>query len=367
MPKKLVIFCDGTWNEPTERGTNVLRMLQATDNKDRAGNPQILHYIAGVGTRKGEKFIGGVFGRGVSENIIDAYSFIVSNYEENDEIYLFGFSRGAYTARSIAGFIHNFGILKPYRLPLVEEMYGLYKASDWKPSSASAAQYREANCHPYPARIRFLGVWDTVGALGAPYGEFLGYLVDKVFKVSFHDVKLSASVQSAYHAVAADERRWPFRYTPIELSQTHLDRNAENLAEKGFPLYAEKWFPGVHSDVGGGYSQYGLSDGALEWMAARAKENGLELLPLEKVEFAPDRPFRKNSAEPIHNSQKLYYQLLTLVTVKILSLVYPWADRPLRKNVTWKGEYIRPIPSGADVAAVKEKQAADPNYKPGNV
>ena len=119
MPKKLIIFCDGTWNEPTKNGTNVLRMLQATEFKDTKGDPQLVHYIAGVGTRKDEKFSGGTFGLGISNNIIDAYSFIVSNYEEGDEIFLFGFSRGAFTARSIAGLIHNLGVLHRCNLPLV--------------------------------------------------------------------------------------------------------------------------------------------------------------------------------------------------------------------------------------------------------
>ncbi len=370
MPKKLVIFCDGTWNEPIERGTNVMRTMQATANEDLHGNPQVLHYIAGVGTRGGEKVAGGVFGRGISENIADAYSFIVSNYEKDDEIYLFGFSRGAYTARSIAGLVHNFGILKRYKLYLVREVYDHYKKPDaaWKPGGDESKKFREENCHPYPANIRFLGVWDTVGALGAPYGELTGWLVDKLFGCSFHDVTLSDSVQSAYHAMAADERRWPFRPTNIDLTAAHRARNDENMArEGGFPLYEEKWFPGVHSDVGGGYKEYGLSDGALEWMVGRARQNGLNIAELSEADFSPDRRFNPDNKQAIHHSQKLYYQVLTLVTVKILSLVYPWKDRPLRKNVTWKGEYIRPIRPGADVDAVKAKKDADPTYKPKNV
>ena len=118
MPKKLIIFCDGTWNEPTKHGTNVLRMLQATESKDAKGDPQLVHYIAGVGTRKGERFRGGTFGLGISNNITDAYSFIVSNYEKGDEIFLFGFSRGAYNARALGGLITDMGLLnsKKYQL-----------------------------------------------------------------------------------------------------------------------------------------------------------------------------------------------------------------------------------------------------------
>jgi uncharacterized protein (DUF2235 family) len=227
MTKKLVIFCDGTWNGLTARGTNVLRTLQAIESGDEGGVPQLMHYVAGVGTRRGEKIQSGTFGYGISGIIKDAYSFLVSNYEENDEIYLFGFSRGAYTARSIAGLVHNLGILRRCNMPQVSIAYGHYKdrSDGWRPKGTDAAQFRSDYCHPWPVKIRFLGVWDTVGALGAPYGEFLGYLVDKMFGCSFHNVTLSESVDSAYHAVAADERRWPFRPTHIELTDYHRQRS----------------------------------------------------------------------------------------------------------------------------------------------
>lgn len=374
MPKKLIIFCDGTWNEPTKRGTNVLRMLQATEFKDAKGDPQLVHYIAGVGTRKDEKFRGGTFGLGISNNITDAYSFIVSNYEEGDEIFLFGFSRGAFTARSIAGLIHNLGVLHRCNLPLVAEAYKHYKdkTPDWSPKGKEADKYRRENCHSWPTKIKLLGVWDTVGALGAPYGEILGYLVDKVFKCSFHDLELSESVDSAYHAMAADERRWPFRPTPIELTAYHEERNRANRAEFGFSLYEQKWFPGVHSNVGGGYDRLGLSDCALEWMAECAKKNGLNVKALDQVQFAPGRAFDRNLTQPIEKSQKLYYQALTTLIVKLpsligLVLVYPGRDRPLAKHITSTGDYIRPIGPDEDVSMVKEKKSADPGYNPPNV
>ena len=369
MTKKLIIFCDGTWNEPTQHRTNVLKMLQATEFTDKKGEPQIVHYIAGIGTRKGESFRGGVFGLGISENIIHAYSFIMSNYEPCDEIFLFGFSRGAFTARSIAGLIHNVGVLKRHNLPLVAEAYAHYKvkAPGWKPKGAEAVKFREENCHPWPANIKFLGVWDTVGALGAPYGMMTGYLFDKIFKTSFHNVELSESVGSAYHALAADERRWLFRPAPVALTTYHRDRNQANLEQFGFPLYAQKWFPGVHSNVGGGYDRHGLSDIALEWMAENARRNGLNIKPLEEVQLAPGRGFQKDLTEPAENSQTFYYQLAALL-VKIPSLlglppVYPTADRPLTKHITWGGNYVRPIDAGEDMSLLDEKKAIDPNYK----
>jgi uncharacterized protein (DUF2235 family) len=377
MPKKLVIFCDGTWNEPTKRGTNVVRMLQATDFSDKDGNPQITHYIAGIGTRReDEKFLGGAFGFGISENIKDAYAFIVSNYEVGDEIYLFGFSRGAYTARSIAGLIHNLGILNRFNLPYVSIAYKHYKDKivPWKPGGEESKKFREQYCHPYPTKIRFLGVWDTVGALGAPYGEILGRLLNVFFKTGFHDVTLSESVDAAYHALAADERRWPFRPTPMAFTEYHLKRNRESIADpkRGFPLYAQRWFPGVHSNVGGGYQQHGLSDYALKWMAERAEENGLKLKNLPEVQFAPDRSFAPDPTEKIENSQTLGYRIATVLLVKIprllgLKAVYPTKDHPLAKHINWIGDYVRPLGAQEDVGAVTEKMGLDPRYRPANI
>jgi uncharacterized protein (DUF2235 family) len=221
-----------------------------TRGRERQSAARAVHRWRGHEKRR--KVQGGTFGLGISNNIIDAYSFIVSNYENGDEIFLFGFSRDAFTARSIAGLIHNLGVLKRYNLPLSAEAYNHYKdkTDDWKPNGTEADKYRCKNCHSWPTKIKFLGVWDTVGALGAPYGELLGYVVNKLFKCSFNDVELSKSVDSAYHALAADERRWPFRPTPIELTDYHKERNEANLAKFDFPLYAQKWFPGVHSSAG---------------------------------------------------------------------------------------------------------------------
>ena len=246
------------------------------------------------------------------------------------------------------------------------------RTSDWSPKGKEADKYRRENCHSWPTKIKLLGVWDTVGALGAPYGEILGYLVDKVFKCSFHDLELSESVDSAYHAMAADERRWPFRPTPIELTAYHEERNRANRAEFGFSLYEQKWFPGVHSNVGGGYDRLGLSDCALEWMAECAKKNGLNVKALDQVQFAPGRAFDRNLTQPIEKSQKLYYQALTTLIVKLpsligLVLVYPGRDRPLAKHITSTGDYIRPIGPDEDVSMVKEKKSADPGYNPPNV
>ena len=116
--KRLVVCCDGTWNRPdqTKQGvaapTNVAKIALALADEDEAGNPQVLHYEAGVGTRRGERLVGGMFGVGLSRNVQDGYRFLVDCYEPGDKLYFFGFSRGAYTARALAGMLEVFGVFR---------------------------------------------------------------------------------------------------------------------------------------------------------------------------------------------------------------------------------------------------------------
>lgn len=352
LPKNIIICCDGTWNTPEEADggkpcpTNVLKLFEAITPHDANGNPQIVHYIQGVGTRTWEKMRGGGFGYGISDNIKEGYKVICSNYEEGDRIFLFGFSRGAYTARSLAGFIHNMGIIKRVHINKVHQAYELYrdKTPDWRPGSEKAVAFQ--NTYGWPTKdIHFLGVWDTVGALGSPYGVVISWIIDKLFKCSFHDTKLSASIQSACHAVAIDEHRWPFRPTLWELSATHDPANFE-----------ERWFPGVHSDVGGGYPETGLADIALDWMAGKACERGLclDLGRVSEPAFAPE------PSQKMHDSQKWYYRLATLGFVKIpsaLRIPLPKISQEDIARVSWCGDYQRKItpgvPTGHTVQGVR--------------
>jgi len=374
MPKKkLVVFCDGTWNSADNPDrTNVFRLYQATEARDAIGQPQVVHYVSGVGTGRGivDKVTGGGFGMGISDNIKNAYRFIVSNYQPNDEIFLFGFSRGAYTARSIAGLIRNMGILRRENLYLAGEVYKRYKdrSTEWSPNGVQAVSFRERNNHPGIPPIRFLGVWDTVGALGAPFGTPFGLLITALSKTRFHDMRLSTYVESAYHALAIDERRWPFRPTRWELDPIHDQRNAAYTQQKGIPLYEEQWFPGVHSNVGGGYPNVGLSDCALSWMANRAQHHGLNL---NTASINPG--FAPNPLDHINDSQTPMYRRLTRLFVLWASrispkLVYPAGDRPLVQNIQPNGDYRRPV-NTADVSQCARQRLnhAAANYRPPNV
>jgi uncharacterized protein (DUF2235 family) len=174
MTKRLVICCDGTWNTPDEVdqgqpvATNVTRLAVGVAAIDPAGIEQRTFYGKGVGTGPFEHLLGGGLGVGLSQRIKDAYTFVVDNYEPDDELFLFGFSRGAYTARSLAGFIRNAGILKRSHLGRLEAAYELYRSRSQatRPRSTEALLFRKT--HSMESRIKFIGVWTRSGRWASP-------------------------------------------------------------------------------------------------------------------------------------------------------------------------------------------------------
>ncbi len=266
MSKRIVVCSDGTWLTPehTDEGviapSNVYKMASAIMPLALDGKPQVVFYDKGVGTSWGlDRLTGGAFGRGLFTNVQDAYRFIVNNYAEEDEIYLFGFSRGAYTVRSTAGLIRKCGLLYKIEADKFLDAYLLYRKKDPTPDTPEAIAFRHA--YAREIRIKFIGVWDTVGALGIPIG-FLRFLTKHRYE--FHDVKLSRIVENAYHAVAIDERRKPYKPTLWETSKVE-NQKVEQV-----------WFAGVHSNIGGGYQDSRLSDLTFMWIKEKAESCGLE-------------------------------------------------------------------------------------------
>jgi uncharacterized protein (DUF2235 family) len=229
------------------------------------GMEQLVFYDAGVGTGNIlDRWTGGAFGTGLSDNIQDGYQFLLHNYCPDDEIYLFGFSRGAYTARSLAGFIRKCGILQKCYSHRIVDAYKIYRIREGAADSKRAREFRERySITVFPVPIKFIGVWDTVGALGIPGNLFKSTLGRRY---QFHDTELSSSVESAYHALAINERRRFF--APTLFHQTPKGRAKDQKLE-------QVWFPGVHSDVGGGYKKPQLSNEAFYWMKAKAEGHGL--------------------------------------------------------------------------------------------
>lgn len=270
MPKKLIVCCDGTWNDDdsADGQTNVAKLRRLLQNSFVEEVNQLVFYVSGVGTQPGQRIRGGAFGAGINANILEAYRLLVEHYEEDSLLYLFGFSRGAYTARSLAGFIRNSGLLKQEHAEQIDNAFTLYRdrSEESGPNSPAAQEFRAKYSHA--PEIEFIGVWDTVGSLGIPVARWklfgwLGKWVDEKYR--FHDENLSSIVRHAYHAMSIHERRGTF---PVTLWQKQA-HSTEQVLE-------QVWFPGVHSDVGGGYRSAGLSDAALDWMIEKARACGLK-------------------------------------------------------------------------------------------
>lgn len=267
--KRLVLCFDGTWNTPADDAlpdderveTNVSRFFRAVTPAGPDGVEQEAWYNAGVGTGRLFRLTGGAFGAGLDAHILDGYRHLVDSYEDGDEVFVLGFSRGAYTARSLVGMLRNCGLVRPGRFSGVQvgTAYGIYRTRGDGPDSAAARAFR--SMFGREIRIKFLGVWDTVGALGIP-----GTVTDR-FEAAlyqFHDTRLSSIVERAYHAAAVDEHRADYAVTLWEPD-----------AARPPALFEQRWFPGAHSDVGGGYPDRRLSDLGLRWMQDKAAEAGM--------------------------------------------------------------------------------------------
>ncbi|WP_428331622.1 DUF2235 domain-containing protein [Mucilaginibacter sp.] len=300
--KRIITCCDGTWNRPGQKDqgvvtmTNVQKLAHLVCSSDPAGTTQLSHYQPGVGTSGNwlQRLAGGVGGAGLDQNIIDAYRFIALNYEEGDLNYLFGFSRGAYTARSLGGFIVNCGILKKEHIHRLGEAFALYRDRDPEshPNSQAALVFKAKYSHE-PA-IHFIGVWDTVGDLGIPL-QIFQWLDGKKYR--FHDTQLASIVRYAYHAMAIHEHRKLFNATLWQLS-------ANGKAKLRPQTLEQVWFPGAHSNVGGGYRDTALSDATLEWMIGKAEGAGLAFNKPLPADIKPDIP-----TGLIRNSLSIWWRL----------------------------------------------------------
>jgi uncharacterized protein (DUF2235 family) len=267
--RNIVVCCDGTNNELSSTLTNVVKLMRIAE-KDR---DQIIYYDPGVGTfGKNEawnqfrgkylRVIGNMMGRGLDENVLEAYGFLIDTYRKGDRIYLFGFSRGAYTVRLLAGMLHLIGLLWPNQKNLIT-----YALAAYKESAGGETQEREVGTRfrrLTSARfvdVHFLGVWDTVASVLVPRKDLL---IGLQMQTDLPFVDNNPSVKTVRHALAIDEYRRMFR--PLRWRGAPEDKR-------------EVWFPGVHADIGGGYpeKESGLSKLPLAWMLSEAAQAGLRL------------------------------------------------------------------------------------------
>jgi uncharacterized protein (DUF2235 family) len=270
--KRIAVFLDGTWNN-VQDNTNVWRLkclcLQSPE--------QLVYYSAGVGTQSGEHISGGMFGIGINEEVTNAYEWLVEHYEPDAQIFIFGFSRGAFTTRSLAGFISKCGLLKPGSPVSLKQLYERYRKGTAQSvralgrvtSGAMSLEDKWIKEYSRPIPVWFQGVWDTVGALGVPLP-----CVPKVSRTDFAFLETDLRINDthAYHALAIDEHREAFAPTlwkkvTLKVGDTYPPRSIEKVEQR--------WFVGAHANVGGGYANDLLAQIPLSWLMNKAVSLGL--------------------------------------------------------------------------------------------
>lgn len=331
MAKNIVVCEDGTWNHPgqTENGlpadTNVYKFYKAL----LTTSTQLPLYDDGVGVDGGlfQRLAGGAIGDGLFGKIKDSYTKIVHNYQDGDRIFIFGFSRGAYTARSLAGMIATCGLPDPAKFTdqTTDDVFAAYRAGAARQPLLSAleAKYGNSPGGPDKVEIAAVGVWDTVGSLGIPGDLFDGF--DQHF-YGFLDTSLHPDVKAAWHALSIDERRAEFPPT-LWTSAPRPDQELDQI-----------WCAGNHGDVGGGWAETGLSDLTLGWMMAKAAAKGVQFDPTMAQYYASLDP--KLALSQTHDA---------------------W-------TLLWGPPQLRSIPAGATLSPnVVFRRQNDATYRPTNL
>ena len=296
QPRKLIVCCDGTWNsrDAPHAVTNVAKMARALRPFDDSGISQLIYYHPGVGTGdRVDQFLGGACGVGLSGNVQSEYAFLADNFNYGDQIFLFGFSRGAYTVRSLAGLIGLLGLMQKADMDYFAQVYKIYMSREYRDvlvRGQDLAAAKDALRKLFPegeangknaellqtvdnsrrTAIHFIGVWDTVGSLGVPYGPLSRIAASRY---NFHDTDLSEAVNYAYQALAIDERRGAF---PPTLWTRKEGRGALPEEQAHKQVLEQVWFAGCHSNIGGGYEDCGLSDISFLWMVSKAAAAALD-------------------------------------------------------------------------------------------
>ncbi|MBY5828655.1 DUF2235 domain-containing protein [Rhizobium leguminosarum] len=294
--KNIALFLDGTWNT-VDDNTNVWRLSALCSAVHGDGTPQAIYYDQGVGTKWGEHLRGGILGYGLDRGVLAAYRWLIKTYNPGDKVYVFGFSRGAYTARSLTGLIAKCGLLQPGAPLSIDQIFSRYRESKSqraiyqlefekreldRRARGKSKTTREIDefsreeswllAYSQRIKIQFIGVFDTVGSLGIPFGHIPGLSRSSFL---FHHTRLSNLFQFAYQALAIDEHRKDFapslwtRFTPSQLDKS------VRTQPKAEPVVEQRWFCGAHANVGGGYINDRLAQIPLSWLVGKATMAGL--------------------------------------------------------------------------------------------
>jgi len=362
IKKRVVVFLDGTWNIVNDN-TNVWRLKSLCAPTGADGLEQHIYYSAGVGTKFGQIVRGGMFGYGLNDEVIDAYEWLIEQYEIGDELFIFGFSRGAYTARSLSGLISKCGLLTAGAPLSVNELYDRYRLASKPRTIRELIADRDAGKtqdfsleeqwilkYALAIDIDFIGVWDTVGALGLPFGN-LPWLGRS--DMNFLNTGLRISNRFAFHALAIDEHRAAFAPTlwTVDAPQKESPPRSRILAQ-----VEQRWFVGAHANVGGGYQADLLPQVPLKWMMDKAALHGLTFRRDVELDGHPEAsPVCDSYAEFMHGAYKL--------ATRDKPFYRPIGDDPAKSSATSLRYTINETIDGS----VFDRWRADVSYRPLNL
>src|SRR6267142_261252 len=403
--RNIIICCDGTGNEISENISNVLKLYRCLRKTEKTQPRQLVFYDPGVGTLERpdpwhklkqdfNAILGLATGYGLDDNVLAAYAFLVHNYQHGDAIYLFGFSRGAYTVRVLAGLIHKIGLITPEQVNLAGSGLIAYKqfssdeapklrarltsfadagAEDAVPPSPfdNAAQFARITSSRWPT-VRFVGVWDTVASVIVPRP-------DRFYWPSLEELAFTLenpSVKTFRQAISIDERRRMFRLKKWDAPQTFMHNRFSKTNNSEQQDIMQVWFAGVHGDIGGGYpeKQSGLSKYPLLWMIDEAIKCGLTVnqATVNQLAWGVQRkgsPFSyvvPDVRGDLHTSLRGAWWIL-----EYLPKSASYKEWPARK--AYFGYYIpdaepRFIPDGAIIhESAIQRMDAMPSYRPVNL
>jgi uncharacterized protein (DUF2235 family) len=350
--KRLALYLDGTWNEVSDN-TNIWRFRALFSPQSADGCEQRAYYSTGLGTQFGEKIRGGLFGDGIDQAITSAYEWLIDNYADGDEIFIFGFSRGAYTARSLSGFISKCGLLQSGAPLGVNQLFKRYRRSGehtiWQLKDAQNQGKTDFSFEEgwmlkfaLAVPVKFVGVFDTVGALGVPFP-----LVHRLFgsAYEFLNTGLRQTNEFAFHAMAIDEHRKEFAPT------LWSNQGATSAKPRPIERTEQRWFIGAHANVGGGCFNDPLAQLPFNWLARKAESAGLSF----RDGFAAD-PNAANAA--ISDS----YAAFMWGLYRLMTFCRPYY-RPIGVPPKDEGAGVTNINETID-ASVFERWRTDKTYRP---
>jgi len=347
--RRLALFLDGTWNEVSDN-TNIWRFRALFAPTGADGRTQLGFYSTGLGTKFGEKISGGMFGAGIDTAITSAYEWLMEHYQPGDEIFIFGFSRGAYTARSLSGFVSKCGLLRSGAPLGVNQLFMRYRRSgqrtirelmaardDGKGDFSFEESWMLKFAQAVP--IKFLGVFDTVGALGVP----LPWLHRTAYP--FLNTGLRQNNEYAFHALAIDEHRKAFAPT------LWTNEGATHATPRPIERTEQRWFVGAHANVGGGCFDDPLAGLAFKWLERKATALGLTFKDSFAIEPQADRATISDS-----------YGEFMWGLYRLATFCRPYY-RPIGEPPKSEGPGVSNINETID-ASVFDRWRTDPAYRP---